>query len=257
MKFKNKEKIYFIYPYYENPLMLEKQIDNWNNYTGELRDLVEIILVDDCSPENPAAPIMERCKLKKSVYRVLENIPWGQHHARNVGASVVKDENAWLFMSDIDIIFTPQEFCNLMDIRLNPNRLHTFERKFLNGDPPKYHLNTFLVKHRHFWGVNGYDVDFCGTYGGDGPFLQQLNIRAPQLHHGTQSDHLKPKTELSGHIVTLWGCNLDDVPDANTREWTRKEGEFRDKYLKILEAKKASGDTRSKNPLRWPFEKVL
>lgn len=251
-------KVYFIYPYYENPQMLEKQVDNWNRYTGNLARNVEVILVDDCSQKYPAKPIFEQCKIKKRLYRVTKNIPWGQHHARNVGAHEIKDPNAWLFMSDMDIVLTPEEACNLFELKLDPNRYHTFERVFY-GDvrPPKYHLNTFMVKHRHFWAVNGYDVDYCGTYGGDGQFLSQLNAMAPQLHHGRKTDDLKPNVKTSGHIITLYGYERDIIPDANTTEWERKEGKFRDQFVKILEQKKKTGDFRSKNPIRYPYERLI
>lgn len=251
-------KVYFIYPYYDNPGMLERQIENWNRYKGELRRFIEIIVVDDCSQKHPAAPIMQALKGKKKLYRVMENIPWGQHHARNVGAYSIKDPNAWLFMSDMDIIFTPEEAYSLFEKRLDPNRYHTFERKFF-GDvrPPKYHLNTFLVKHRHFWAVNGYDVDYCGTYGGDGQFLGQLNVMAPQLHHGNQSEFLKAGTETSGDVITLWGYEPEIVPDANTTEWTRKDGRFRRKFIDVLNQKKKSGDFRSRRPVRWPYERII
>lgn len=258
MTLKLTDKVYLIYPYYDNPVMLEKQVENWNNYRGDLRKNIQVILVDDCSQKYPAAPIMEHCKAPKKVFRVTENIPWGQHHARNVGARVVKGGQSWMFMSDMDIMLTPEEAFNLFEMDLHPNRYHTFERRFYGEvRPPKYHLNTFLVKHHHFWAINGYDVDFCGAYGGDGPFLRQLNARCPQLHHGHMSEHLKADTEISGKIVTLWGYEPEIIKDANTTEFTRKEGIFRERYEEILAKKKASGDMRSKNPIRWPYERVL
>lgn len=250
-------KVYLIYPFYDNPCMLEKQVENWNRYKGDLRKSIEIIVVDDCSP-TPAEPIMRKLKGPKKLYRVTENIPWGQHHARNVGAVTVKDPNAWLFMSDMDIMLTPEEAYSLFEMKLDPNRYHTFERRFVGEiRPPKFHLNTFLVKHMHYWAVNGYDVDYCGTYGGDAAFLSQLNGMAKQLHHGYPSTHLKEGTETSGKIITLWGYEPDIIPDANTKEWTRKEGKFRKKFIEVLNKKKASGDFRSINPIRWPYERIL
>jgi len=38
-----------IYPYYENPKMLERQVENWNRYAGELRGALRVILIDDGS----------------------------------------------------------------------------------------------------------------------------------------------------------------------------------------------------------------
>ena len=77
-----------IYPYYENPKMLERQVENWNRYAGELRGALRIILVDDGSTKYPAEPIFKHCKMPKKLYRVKEDIPWNQHGARNLGAKV-------------------------------------------------------------------------------------------------------------------------------------------------------------------------
>lgn len=253
-------KVYFIYPYYDNPKMLEKQIENWNRYKGDLRKKIEFIVVDDCSQNYPAEPIFKNLKGAKKLYRVTKNIPWGQHHARNVGAYSIKDPEAWLFMSDMDIIFTPEEAYSLFEIYLDPCRYHTFERKFVGGNKaPKYHMNTFLVKHKNYWAVNGYDVDYCGTYGGDGEFLGQLHAIAPQLHHGHYSEHLKSGRDISGHIITLWGYERDIIPDANTSggDRSRKEGKYRKLFIETRNRKKETGDLRSKNPVRWPYERIL
>jgi len=249
--------IYLIYPYYENPQMLERQIENWNRYSGLLRDRIRVILIDDCSPDNPAEPIFEKCKAPKKLFRVKENIPWGQHHARNVGARVIKGDDSWLFMSDMDVILTPEALNNLIDINPDPGRYHTFARKFVGGvREDKYHCNTFMVTHKNFWAVNGYDCDYCGTYGGDGAFLRQLHQIAPHLHHGPEEKHVPRHAEMSGHTITLWGYEADIIEDANTREWDRY-GEMKKKYRKIFDAKRAAGDERSKNPIRWDYERVL
>ena len=40
-----------IYPYYDNPKMLERQVENWNLYGGELRAAIRLIVVDDGSAD--------------------------------------------------------------------------------------------------------------------------------------------------------------------------------------------------------------
>jgi glycosyltransferase involved in cell wall biosynthesis len=245
-----------IIPYYENPHMLRRQVDNWNNYSGNLGKSVEFIIIDDASPNHPAEPILQELRHKKRLYRVEENIPWGQHHARNIGAHEAETE--WLFMSDMDIILTSSAAFEIInELNPDPRRYHTFSRKFIgNIREPKYHCNTFLVRKENYWSINGYDCDFCGTYGGDGEFLRQLNIIAPQLHHGDKEKHLKPNTELSGRKVTLWGYEPDIIPDANTKDWNRY-GDMKTKYREIFDAKRKAGDMRSKNPIRWDYKRVF
>jgi hypothetical protein len=150
-------------------------------------------------------------------------------------------ENFWLYMSDMDILLTPEVATDLFRRDLDPARYHTFERTFLpDCDRRKYHCNTFMVKHSIYWAVNGYDEDYCGTYGGDGPFLRQLGNLAPREHHDD---------------VLLFGVERDVVPDANT-DLPRKVGEFGDKYRRIFDHKRRTGDERSKNPIRFEWEEV-
>lgn len=253
--------IYIIYPYYENPQMLEMQVENWSRYSGDLQRIVTFMVIDDASPENPAEPIFKKLRHRKRLFRVDENIPWAQHHARNIGAKEAEGNNPWLFMSDMDIILTPEAANDMIEKAIKSpgsgGRYHTFERNFVGEDrDPKYHCNTFLVKKQRYWAINGYDCDYCGMYGGDGRFLQQLDQVAPQLHHGFKSHHLKQHVEVTDDPVTLWGHELDACPDANTREWGRKNTEFHDKYRAMLAKKRAAGDERSRNPIRWPYHEV-
>lgn len=237
--------IRLIYPYYENPLMLERQVENWNRYAGDLRDHLRVIVVDDGSQKYPAAPIMRKLNFPKRLYRVLEDIPWNQHGARNLGAqrACTAEENFWLFMSDMDILLTAETAYDLATRELDPAFHYTFERAFLPDlSRRKVHCNTFLVKHSIYWAINGYDEDYCGTYGGDGPFIRQLTNLAPNRH-------LKD--------IVLFGVERDVVPDANTTSLTRKDGEFGDLYRARFDAKRRSGDERSRNPIRFKWERVL
>ena len=231
-----------IYPYYENPGMLERQVQNWNRYAGELRANVQIVLVDDGSPKNPALPIFKECKIPKVLYRVKENIPWNQHGARNLGAKVASKEDVWLFMSDMDIILTAETAFSLFEKKLSGAHHYTMERTFApTFTERKYHCNTFLVRRAVYWQVNGYDEDYCGTYGGDGAFLRQIDAIAPRRHFKD---------------IVLLGYPDTVVPDANTREWERV-GEMKDEYRRRFDAKRKSGDERSKNPIRFEWERLL
>jgi len=233
-----------IYPYYENPKMLERQVENWNRFGGELRQNVRIIVIDDGSPNNPALPILKECKAKVSLYRVKENIPWNQHGARNLGAKVVTDPNMWLYMSDMDLIMTPEVMFDLMSKELSEKNYYTFERRFLpdlNPEDNKYHCNTFMVKQKHYWAIGGYDEDYCGTYGGDGPFLRQLSVIAPRHHLND---------------ITIYGVRETVIDDANTREWERT-GPFKEEYRRRFDAKRRTGNEKSINPIRFGWEKLL
>lgn len=239
------EPVRLIYPYYDNPQMLEKQIENWNRLTGELREAVKIIIVDDCSPNHPAEPIFKECKAPKALFRVKDNIRWNQHGARNLGAKVAGGDDMWLYMSDMDIIITPEMLYKLMTKPLSGKYHYTFDRAFApDFKKRKWHCNTFLVKRSVYWHVGGYDEDYCGAYGGDGPFKRQLNVIAPQKHL---------------EDIVLLGYERDVIADANTTEWGEERKGTPDhlEYRRRFEEKRRSSNEKSQNPIRFDWERIF
>ena len=231
-----------VFPYYENPMMLEHQLRHWAFMDESLRGNIELIIVDDGSPKFPAREVIEDSGLPflGKLFRIQQNIPWNQHGARNLGAQ--QASNPWLFMTDIDIVI-PQALIYRM-VTIEPNHHHhfTFERKFAGGvRPDKVHCNTFLVRKDVYWQVGGYDEDYCGTYGGDGPFMRQLEAIAPNI--------LITGTPLIGYERQVIG-------DANTTEWDR-DGPMKEAYRNLLKQKNSTGNTKAKNPIRFDWERVL
>ena len=248
------EKCRLIYPYYNNPGMLKMQVENWSRFEGELRDAIRIIVIDDCSEAraNPV-PILEKCKAPVRCFRLQTRWAWNMHQCRNIGAKEAckKEENLWMFMSDIDIMLTPEMAYTMLDRHLDPGRHYTMERTFApDFVDRKTHVNTFLVKHNTFWQVNGYDIDLTpvggGGYGGDNQFRRQLAALAPE-------DHL--------HDVVLVGYgrrSRDGAPvvaDADTTSLDRAD--WHAKYVKALQKKKRTGDMRSVRPIRTAYTRTL
>jgi hypothetical protein len=241
-----------IYPYYENPRMLELQVENWNRYAGRLRSVVRLIVVDDCSANYPAYDILKHCKLPKRLYRVQERLPWNMHQCRNIGAmeACTRAENYWLFMSDIDIILTPEAALTMMERQLDSGYHYTFERVFApDYTDRKIHPNTFLVKHAAYWMINGYDLDltggYGGGYGGDGEFRRQLSIVVPNRHFDDITLLGYGRRQRNGKPV---------IPDADTRDLDRDE--WQKKYRAAFDRKRALGDMRSRDPIRVAYEEI-
>jgi len=234
-------KLKLIYPYYENPEMLSLQVRNWNSYSDDTKARVTLFVIDDGSPNNHAAKaILKNCDLKYQLYRVIPNIPWNQHGARNLGAK--QAGKGWLYMSDMDILLTPKAITTLLGYPVQTDHHYTFDRVFQNNSrEPKYHCNTFLVHNTKYWEVGGYDEDYCGTYGGDGPFLRQLEAIAPR-------EHLD--------CITLVGHERDSINDANTTEWDRY-GPMKDAYRNLLRKKNKEGNTKAQNPIRFEWERIV
>lgn len=231
-----------VIPYYENPGMLVRQIAVWNLYAGELRDSVGVILVDDGSPRRPALDVIRDhpCTLKLGLWRIAENIAWNQHGARNLGAKVAGA--GWLFMTDIDHLLMPDQALVLAAKPLDPARHYTVERTSLPElRPYKHHCNTFAVTRQAYMAVGGYDEDYCGAYGGDGPFLRQLAAYVPE-------ERLRDV-----HVVRV---PREVQPDASTTEWPRT-GALKERYRRLHEDKRRRGDEKARNPLRFTWERLL
>jgi hypothetical protein len=197
---------------------------------------------------------MEKCKLPKSLLRVRERLPWNMHQARNIGAFFAERtgiDNPWLFMSDIDIMLTPEMALTMMEKDLKPGFHYTMERTFWpEFTERKVHPNTFLVQHSAYWTINGYDLDltggYGGGYGGDGEFRRQLSAIAPVRHlddvvlvgYGRRSRELTPAIADA------------DTSDLDRDEWSKK-------YREAFDRKRKSGDMRSRDPIRVEWEKLL
>ncbi len=192
-------------PYYNNPEMLRHHLENWNYYPDEVLQHFRIIIVDDGSPEEkcarrvlaPALQAYPRLRDRIRLFRVLEDIPWNQHGARNLGAKMA--ETDWLWMADMDrIVLYP-----FMRMAMSAILLHRpyasrgmDRRKYLSRiDPPKI-TNQFFVPKIVYWEAGGYDEWYCGTYGGDFEFIQEMErvslpmIYLPGVYHFRYSRHI-------------------------------------------------------------------
>lgn len=241
-----------VMPYYLNPGMLSLQFAGWAAWPDTLKQKVEIVLVDDGSPEGHAVDVPRPRGLPAlSIYRVLEDRPWHQHAARNLGAHVAIGQ--WMLLTDMDHVLT-QDYAEalLKRIRLgklDPRAIYTLTRieadtgelTMQNGHP-KPHPNSFVVTRETFWRIGGYDEDYCGVYGTDGLFRARAFANA-----------------IPGHMdkVRLTRYWRDLVEDASTNTLPRKDGREIGAKQKIMEAKRARGEESVIKVLQFPWERVL
>lgn len=248
----------WIFPYYNSAGMLKVHIDNWRSLPEDLlRDLV-VIIVDDGSPDAPALPVIQLNPvdgLDLRLYRVLKDIPWNNHGARNLGAMEAPD--GWMFVSDVDHMLPESSVRGLMDLDACAKSFYTLQRvtavKKEDGNlkydlmtdafgKPKPHPNTYMVTKKKYWDAGGYDEDYCGTYGGDGPFMRMLDKVATRHH-------------LQDLILIRWTRDL--VPDAS------QPPEYREKYRAMYrqrfdkKGKINDRDRRASGPIRFPWERQL
>lgn len=222
-----------VMPYYRNPRMLHRHLLTFRHeWSPELRDLVEVVIVDDGSPDDTAADALvtmwngSREGLPSlSLYRVLEDRPWHQHACRNLGAHVAKA--ATILMTDIDHVVPPTTLTEVLRaLPLGDGEVLTFGRvdapptltwramdwpefdRTLNraGDL-KPHVNSFAVAREHYWRIGGYDERYCGIYGTDQEFRTRL-WRASTERHIEHAPLIRVGREVIG--------------DASTRDVERK-----------------------------------
>lgn len=229
-----------VFPYYMNPGMLEYQYAIWSEYPEHLKQRIEIVLVDDGSP-SPAVEVERPQGLPPlRIYRALEDQPWHQHAARNLGA--YQAVGPWLFLTDMDHVLPAESLEDLLRIE-NKRHAYTFARLDMpdltptlgKEGEPKPHPNTFAMTRDLFWQVGGYDEDYCGVYGTDGLFRQRLWAKAQQVHLEGVPIFRFPRTVIPDASTTTLPRKegRDPLAKAKVREWKREQG--RENHIATLQ----------------------
>lgn len=239
-----------VMPYYRNPGQLALQYAEWLRWSPVAKAQIDVLLVDDGSPE-PAIDVERPEGLPSiSIFQVLEDRPWHQHAARNLGAHLARAP--WLLLTDIDHVLTAKNADALLKRlpKLDANTayfLHRIEAD--TGEPtigkdrqPKPHPNSFVMTRDLYWESGGYDEDYCGIYGTDGLFKSRLFKIA-------ERGHLKHVA-----LVRYW---RDLQPDASTTTLARKEGRKLGEKQAVAARKAAEGRADKITVLNFPWKRVL
>lgn len=236
-----------VIPYYSNPEMLSLQYQIWAEYPERLKSSIEIVIVDDGSPFEPAAHVARPLALPRlSIYRVLVDKPWNQHGARNLGAR--QAEGDWLFLTDMDHVLSAESLEKVVELK-ERQAVYTFGRLDAPLMTPtlgrrgelKPHPNTFMMTREMFWRIGGYDERWCGIYGTDAFFRRRAKVFA-ELHHLPDV----PVVRFSREIIA----------DASTRTLSRKEGRGDSRRL-LMERIEREGSEDQIETLTFPWERVV
>ena len=241
--------ISLVMPFYRNSEMLALQYLEWARWSAKAKQQIEIIIVDDGSPE-PATNVQIPAGMPSiSIYRIAEDRPWHQHAARNLGAHVA--EAPWLLLTDMDHMLTAHAADALIRRmgKLDPEIAYFLHRIEVDtGEPTrnaagerKPHPNSFVMTRDLYWRVGGYDEDYCGIYGTDGLFKERLFKEAAKgfLKH-----------------VALTRYWRDIVADASTTDQPRKEGRKPGDKQAVAVRKKAEGREGQIKTLDFTWERV-
>ncbi|SKB27175.1 glycosyltransferase family 2 protein [Sphingopyxis flava] len=242
--------ISLVMPYYRNPGQLSLQYAEMTRWSEKAKAQIEVVIVDDGSPE-PAVDVERPEGLPDlRIYRVLEDRPWWQHGCRNIGAH--EAVGPWLLLTDIDHVLTAEAADALLKRlgRLDAGTAYFLHRIEADTGLPtlnakgkmKPHPNSFVMTRGLYWRVGGYDEDYCGQYGTDGLFKTRL--------FATAKEGFLKKVPL----VRYW---RDIVPDANTATLPRKEGRKPGEREAVAIRKAAEGRADQIVTLSQEYERAL
>lgn len=234
--------------YYDNPGMLEVQLQHIRELPPEIRSNLSMTVVDDGSPRWPAEDVCQGIRATNfgfydglalfQLYRMDVDIPWNQDACRNIGVKHARD---WVLLTDMDHVVPEATWRRLMWGDLERKRAYRFGRVSAPAMTPyKLHPNTWAMRAKVYWKAGGYDETLAGNYGTDGDFLRRVGQVAA--------------IEELPEVVIRYPREV--VPDASTTTLERKNPQQK---AAIQQAFRDRALDRSWKPqhFRFPYVRVL
>lgn len=168
--------------YYKQPVMLMRQLEQFTQYPQEVRDHLELVLVDDGSPEHPITfPTCFKPAFKLQVYRMDVDVRWNQDACRNLGVKHAR--HPWVLLTDLDHLIPERTMKVVLTRPLNERYAYKFTRiNDVTFDNYKPHPNSWLLTRALYDQAGGYDERFAGYYGTDWDFRDRV-VRTAQVIH--------------------------------------------------------------------------
>lgn len=160
----------YVVPVYiqnEKCTALQDLIQNYESYQPALLKKIHFIFVDDCSPVK--IEINSRM-LNYTLARIVDDIPWNQGGARNLGAMLAKSPK--LILTDLDHSFPESLLQHLLQSKI-PNVFYRIRRE-QEGKKISSGANIFYCSKSLFYKSLGVDEEFCGHYGYEDVYFAEL-----------------------------------------------------------------------------------
>ena len=107
---KNKIKISVVSPVYKAEKIVDKLCEKLICNLREITENFEIILIDDCSPDESWLRIQENAKIHNEIDGIKLSRNFGQHHA--ITAGIDQSRGDWVVVMDCDLQDKPEEIIN-------------------------------------------------------------------------------------------------------------------------------------------------
>lgn len=229
-----KKKISLVMAYYENPQMLEYQIDIWRSLPEEMKGLINLVMVDDGSRDHPAK-LPSDIGFPVQLYRIKVDVRWNQDAARNIGVHHAPSD--WVMLTDMDHVVPADTWEALQQGNYNGYAAYTFRRLRAPAmEEYKPHPNSWFMAKAHFCKV-WYDERFAGFYGTDGDFKDRLRLAGPII-------------ALKGQLITF---PREVIPDASTTRYVRKE-HYDFETVKRIRRERGTAPPKR---MSFPYERVM
>lgn len=164
-------RVTLVVPFYENHEFLKTQVAHWAGLPPRLLEHLEIIVVDDGSPQPLEQLVVPGVRLRQ--FRIDVDVRWNWLAARNIGAHHAGGE--WLLLTDMDHVVTREVlevaiYSDALDLRT----VYAFDRREHTGQDLAPHSASFLMSKAMFWRIGGYDEALSGHYGTDGEYRRRV-----------------------------------------------------------------------------------
>ena len=242
-----KKLLTYVYAYYENKQMLQRQLQEWQSYPQYVKDDLAIIVTDDCSSKQPITELCQDFKasdLDLKIFAITKKVPWNWLACRNIGAYHARTK--WLLLTDMDHMVEKHDiehlFLYLKSSRADDQLVYLFERVDApNRSYYKPHDDSFLMTHKMYWRIGGYDEEFSGNYGTSGMYRKRA------------FDKARGNLRLD---IPLTRFPREVLADASTTEFVRKHPDNGPKLSAIRAVKAAEHRTDSIRTLSFPYEEI-
>lgn len=229
--------ITIVLAYYLNPGMLQRQYAELRALPEALRQQLQLIVVDDGSPRDPAQPAEIGMPLQ--IYRMQRDVRWNQDACRNIG--VHHATTRWVLLTDMDHQPPIGTLQSLVYGGFDQAAVYRFSRVSAPDLAPyKPHPNSWFMTRKMFDRIGGYDERFAGYYGTDADFRDRVKKIA--------------RIELLDDVLIR--VPREVVPDASTTTYGRKEKQDTVNIRRILHERSLIKGWR---PLRllFPYSRVF
>ncbi len=193
---------------YNNQKVLDLQAQFWSGW--EQVPNLELIFIDDGS-----IPPLDLKHIPAWVrkIRILDDIPWNQPGAKNLGASL--SSSPWLLFLDADQFLDKNALGELLGRlpKLAKGTIYRFNRYCAKTNRAlEIHQNCQLISKLDYENFGGYDEDFSGNYGHEDAYLERLWRLLGGKIEVLDKPHISDLSEMK-----TMGLNRNDRPNELLR----------------------------------------